>query len=317
MPSRWTTGVSRGDRLAAAALQRVPGGPARAPARPAGQDRRELCTGGIRCEKAALVMREAGLTDVWQLEGGILKYFEQAGGAHFHGTCFVFDGQALDPALRPHEAGGEPQANPSSASTLDRWGSLRSPPAYEGQPQLRSGSGGVNRVGGSGMNSASPGTVPIRIASQAALASRIRSLRLDTKFHHCAAAHPGRRRPPAPRAPTGANSVTARSGTSTPICRCGSGSPSTSIRSRRGRAPSPAPARAVPCGRRRAATGRDTASATGPARATGCRRPPPPARARVHHRRCIPGWPPPACARRTARPPPGPAAVRSTAAARD
>ena len=62
-----------------------------------------FCTGGIRCEKAALVMQEAGLTDVWQLEGGILKYFEQTGGAHFHGTCFVFDERgALDPALRPH-----------------------------------------------------------------------------------------------------------------------------------------------------------------------------------------------------------------------
>jgi UPF0176 protein len=61
-----------------------------------------FCTGGIRCEKAALVMREAGLADVWQLEGGILKYFEETGGAHFNGTCFVFDGrEALDPDLQP------------------------------------------------------------------------------------------------------------------------------------------------------------------------------------------------------------------------
>ena len=61
-----------------------------------------FCTGGIRCEKAALVMQEAGLTDVWQLEGGILKYFEQTGGAHFHGTCFVFDArEALEPGLQP------------------------------------------------------------------------------------------------------------------------------------------------------------------------------------------------------------------------
>ncbi|HVE53234.1 MAG TPA: sulfurtransferase, partial [Ramlibacter sp.] len=41
-----------------------------------------FCTGGIRCEKAALVMREAGLEHVWQLEGGILRYFEEAGGVH-------------------------------------------------------------------------------------------------------------------------------------------------------------------------------------------------------------------------------------------
>lgn len=61
-----------------------------------------FCTGGIRCEKAALVMREAGLEDVWQLEGGILKYLEETGGAHFQGTCFVFDErEALDGALRP------------------------------------------------------------------------------------------------------------------------------------------------------------------------------------------------------------------------
>lgn len=61
-----------------------------------------FCTGGIRCEKAALVMREAGLQDVWQLEGGILKYFEETGGAHFQGKCFVFDERvALDGELKP------------------------------------------------------------------------------------------------------------------------------------------------------------------------------------------------------------------------
>ena len=49
------------------------------------------CTGGIRCEKAALLMREAGIENVLQLDGGILKYFEQTGGAHFEGRCFVFD----------------------------------------------------------------------------------------------------------------------------------------------------------------------------------------------------------------------------------
>ena len=60
-----------------------------------------FCTGGIRCEKAALYMRNAGMANVWQLDGGILKYFEQAGGAHFKGTCFVFDGrEALDARLQ-------------------------------------------------------------------------------------------------------------------------------------------------------------------------------------------------------------------------
>jgi UPF0176 protein len=61
-----------------------------------------FCTGGIRCEKAAIVMQEAGLDPVWQLEGGILKYLEETGGAHFHGRCFVFDErEAVDPDLQP------------------------------------------------------------------------------------------------------------------------------------------------------------------------------------------------------------------------
>ncbi|MES2634657.1 MAG: sulfurtransferase [Pseudomonadota bacterium] len=63
-----------------------------------------FCTGGIRCEKAAIYMREAGLQNVWQLDGGILKYFEETGGAHFKGSCFVFDERrALDAGLEAAE----------------------------------------------------------------------------------------------------------------------------------------------------------------------------------------------------------------------
>ena len=50
-----------------------------------------FCTGGIRCEKAAILMREEGLEHVFQLEGGILKYFEETDGSHYNGGCFVFD----------------------------------------------------------------------------------------------------------------------------------------------------------------------------------------------------------------------------------
>jgi len=58
------------------------------------------CTGGIRCEKAAIFLRELGLTDVYQLDGGILQYFEDTGGAHIEGDCFVFDERvALAPDL--------------------------------------------------------------------------------------------------------------------------------------------------------------------------------------------------------------------------
>jgi UPF0176 protein len=60
------------------------------------------CTGGIRCEKAALLMREAGVANALQLDGGILKYFEEAGGQHFEGNCFVFDERAaLSDTLAP------------------------------------------------------------------------------------------------------------------------------------------------------------------------------------------------------------------------
>jgi UPF0176 protein len=58
------------------------------------------CTGGIRCEKAALYMNTLGMTDHWQLDGGILKYFETVGGHHFDGQCTVFDERrALDATL--------------------------------------------------------------------------------------------------------------------------------------------------------------------------------------------------------------------------
>ncbi|WP_018413386.1 oxygen-dependent tRNA uridine(34) hydroxylase TrhO [Methyloversatilis thermotolerans] len=61
-----------------------------------------FCTGGIRCEKAAPIMKRAGFKQVWQLEGGILRYFEEIGGAHWHGDCVVFDDRgALKPDLSP------------------------------------------------------------------------------------------------------------------------------------------------------------------------------------------------------------------------
>jgi UPF0176 protein len=61
-----------------------------------------FCTGGIRCEKAAIWMQQAGYGEVLQLEGGILAYFEHVGGFAYRDHCFVFDGRiALDPALNP------------------------------------------------------------------------------------------------------------------------------------------------------------------------------------------------------------------------
>ncbi len=60
------------------------------------------CTGGIRCEKAALVMREAGYENVYQLDGGILGYLEAFPKGAFDGECFVFDRRvAVDRNLQP------------------------------------------------------------------------------------------------------------------------------------------------------------------------------------------------------------------------
>ena len=59
-----------------------------------------FCTGGIRCEKASAIMMEAGFRNVRQLEGGILGYFEEVGGDHWEGDCFVFDQRvAVNPQL--------------------------------------------------------------------------------------------------------------------------------------------------------------------------------------------------------------------------
>lgn len=63
-----------------------------------------FCTGGIRCEKTSIYMQEQGFDNVLQLEGGILKYFEEVGGDHWDGACFVFDErEALLPDLSTWE----------------------------------------------------------------------------------------------------------------------------------------------------------------------------------------------------------------------
>ena len=60
-----------------------------------------FCTGGIRCEKAGPFMESEGFKHIFQLDGGILKYFEDCGGAHYDGECFVFDQRiGLDPSLQ-------------------------------------------------------------------------------------------------------------------------------------------------------------------------------------------------------------------------
>jgi predicted sulfurtransferase len=57
-----------------------------------------FCTGGIRCEKAAALALKENFREVYQLDGGILRYFEECGDTHYQGSCFVFDERvALEP----------------------------------------------------------------------------------------------------------------------------------------------------------------------------------------------------------------------------
>lgn len=60
------------------------------------------CTGGIRCEKTSAWMHDLGL-DVYQLDGGILNYFQVMPDAEkdWEGECFVFDNRiALNTRLQ-------------------------------------------------------------------------------------------------------------------------------------------------------------------------------------------------------------------------
>ena len=61
-----------------------------------------FCTGGIRCEKGILELQRQGYNNVFQLEGGILKYIEEKPNDQFEGECFVFDHRvAVDQSLQP------------------------------------------------------------------------------------------------------------------------------------------------------------------------------------------------------------------------
>ena len=52
------------------------------------------CTGGIRCEVLTPLMKARGFTEVYQLDGGIVRYGEHAGnGGLWDGSLYVFDGR--------------------------------------------------------------------------------------------------------------------------------------------------------------------------------------------------------------------------------
>ncbi|MFT4126849.1 MAG: rhodanese-related sulfurtransferase [Gordonia sp. (in: high G+C Gram-positive bacteria)] len=50
------------------------------------------CTGGVRCEVLTALMRHRGFTEVYQLDGGIVRYGEEFGdGGLWEGSLYVFD----------------------------------------------------------------------------------------------------------------------------------------------------------------------------------------------------------------------------------
>ena len=62
------------------------------------------CTGGIRCEKASFYMRSNGFKNIYQLNGGILKYLEDTTSedSKWNGECFVFDNRvSVNESLKP------------------------------------------------------------------------------------------------------------------------------------------------------------------------------------------------------------------------
>ena len=59
------------------------------------------CTGGIRCEKASAFLKKRGFKDVYQLEGGIVKYGEKFPDDYWEGKLFVFDERMAIPINTP------------------------------------------------------------------------------------------------------------------------------------------------------------------------------------------------------------------------
>lgn len=52
------------------------------------------CTGGVRCELLSAMMKKRGFKDVYQIDGGIVKYGERFGDdSLWEGNLYVFDGR--------------------------------------------------------------------------------------------------------------------------------------------------------------------------------------------------------------------------------
>jgi UPF0176 protein len=51
------------------------------------------CTGGIRCEKAAVIMNKAGFEDIYSIQGGVVKYTNTYNDGNWLGNLYTFDGR--------------------------------------------------------------------------------------------------------------------------------------------------------------------------------------------------------------------------------
>ncbi len=94
-----------------------------------GKDVVMFCTGGIRCEKASSYLRAQGNDRVYQLHGGVLRYFEETGGKGWNGSCFVFDERI---ALRT-DGSVDPNASREIEAEL-----LASIQSVDGEPETNS-----------------------------------------------------------------------------------------------------------------------------------------------------------------------------------
>jgi UPF0176 protein len=53
------------------------------------------CTGGIKCEKASGYLLQNGFKNVYQVDGGVVKYAKETGGKNFEGKLYVFDNRVV------------------------------------------------------------------------------------------------------------------------------------------------------------------------------------------------------------------------------
>lgn len=62
------------------------------------------CTGGIRCELYSALLKQEGFEQVYQLDGGVIKYGLDKGSSNWKGKLFVFDDRLSVPISNREEA---------------------------------------------------------------------------------------------------------------------------------------------------------------------------------------------------------------------